>query len=83
MVSFRLRNKNPEFASASGTAAGQAPWEVSMKLTSSIMFVLVLLIGPAFAQTVNVDYDQNYDYEAGFSSSSVRPRQWHFPTNGD
>ena len=34
-----------------------------MKLTASILFVLVLLTGSAFAQTVDVDFDK--DYEGG------------------
>jgi hypothetical protein len=34
-----------------------------MRLTASILFVLVMLTGSAFAQTVSVDYDREYDYE--------------------
>lgn len=39
-----------------------------MKLTASFLFVLVLMTGSAMAQTVDIDYDQDYygqDYEDG------------------
>jgi len=34
-----------------------------MKLTASILFALILLSGSAIAQTVDIDFDRDFDYE--------------------
>lgn len=44
-----------------------------MRLTASILSVLVIMLtGTAYAQTVDVDYDSNYDYE----SKNIKTFAW-------